>query len=135
MQCLQNRSEGDVTTIIAGMDDTMGDDDLKEEIMRCFLQCPTMVQAISILRGIRQRHNEQACLYTARYEFIHNRAHNIQPEVQAQVSELIHYVSTLLPHLQRKLLKKLNSLHQPKSLREAVDVTMDMEVETPNYST
>ena len=32
---LLNRSEGDVTTIIAGMDDTMGDDDLKEEIMRC----------------------------------------------------------------------------------------------------
>ena len=94
-----------------------------------FLQCPTMVQAIGILRGIRQRHNEQACLYAARYEFIHNRAHNIQPEEQTQVSELIHYTSTLLPHLQRKLLKKLNSLHWPKSLREAMDVTMDMEVE------
>ena len=107
----------------------MGNDDLKEEIMRCFSNAPTMVQAISILRGIRQRHNEQACLYTARYEFIHNRAHNIQPEEQTQVSELIHYASTLLPHLQRKLLKKLNSLHQPKSLREAMDVTMDMEVE------
>ena len=108
---LLNRSEGDVTTIIAGMDDTMGDDDIKEEIMRCFCNAPTMEQAISILRGIRQRHNEQACLYTARYEFIHNRAHNIQPEEQTQVSELIHYMSTLLPHLQRKLLKKLNSLH------------------------
>ena len=38
-------------------------------------------------------------------------------------------MSTLPPHLQRKLLKKLNSLHQPKSLREAMDVMMDMEVE------
>ena len=122
-------SEGDVTTIIAGMDDTVDDDDLKEEIMRCFSNAPTMVQAISILRGIRQRHNEQAHLYAARYEFVHNRAHNIQPEEQTLVSELIHYTSTLLPHLQRKLLKKLNSLHQPKSLREAMDVTMDMEVE------
>ena len=100
----------------------MGDDDLKEEIMRCFSNAPTMVQAIGILRGIRQRHNEQACLYTARYEFIHNRAHNIQSEEQTEVSELIHYASTLLPHLQRKLLKKLNSLHWPKSLREAMDV-------------
>ena len=114
---LLNRSEGDVTTIIAGMDDTGGNDDLKEEIMRCFSNAPTMVQAISVLRG------------TYRYEFVHNRAHNIQPEEQTQVSELIHYVSTLLPHLQRKLLKKLNSLHQPKLLREAMDVTMDMEVE------
>ena len=61
---LLNRSEGDVTTIIAGMDDTVGDDDLKEEIMRCFSNAPTMVQAISILRGIRQRHNEQAHVST-----------------------------------------------------------------------
>ena len=94
-----------------------------------FLQHPTMVQAIGVLRGIRQRHNEQAHLYTARYEFIHNRADNIQPEEQTQFSELIHYMCTLLPHSQRKLLKKLNSLHQPKSLREAMDVIMDMEVE------
>ena len=96
--------------------------------MRCFSYAPTMVQAIKVLRGIRQRHNEQACLYAARYEFIHNRAYNIQSEEQTQISELIHYTSTLLPHLQRKLLKKLNSLHWPKSLREAMDVIMDVEV-------
>ena len=35
---LLNRSEGDVTTNIAGMDDTISDDDLKEEIMRCFFK-------------------------------------------------------------------------------------------------
>ena len=51
---LLNRAEGDVTTIIAGMDDTISDDDLKEEIMRCFSNAPTMVQAIGVLRGIRQ---------------------------------------------------------------------------------
>ena len=114
---LLNRSEGDVTSIIAGMDDTVGDDDLKEEIMRCFSNAPTMIQAIRVLRGIRQCQNEQAYLYAARYEFIHIRAHNMQPEEQTQISELIHYASTLLPHLQRKLLKKLNSFYQPKSLR------------------
>ena len=51
---LLNRSEGDVTTVIAGMDDTMSDDNLKEEIMRCFSNAPTMIQAIGVLRGIRQ---------------------------------------------------------------------------------
>ena len=50
---LLNQSE-DVTTIIAGMDDTVSDDDLKEEIMRCFSNAPTMIQAIGVLRGIRQ---------------------------------------------------------------------------------
>ena len=49
---LLNRSE-DATTIIAGMDDTVSDDDLKE-IMRCFSNAPTMIQAIGVLRGIWQ---------------------------------------------------------------------------------
>ena len=51
---LFNRSEGDVTTVIAGMDDTISDEDLKEEIMRCFSNAPTMIQVIEVLRGIRQ---------------------------------------------------------------------------------
>ena len=70
-----------------------------------------MIQAIGVLRGIRQSKNKQAHLYADRYEFIHDRAHNIQTEEQTQVSELIHYMCTLLTHLQRKLLKKLNSFH------------------------
>ena len=51
---LLNRSEGDVTTIIAGMDETVSDDDLKEGIIRCFSNTPTMIQGIGVLRGIRQ---------------------------------------------------------------------------------
>ena len=38
--------------IIAGMDDNMSDEDLKEEIMRCFSNAPTTIQAIGLLRGI-----------------------------------------------------------------------------------
>ena len=53
-----NRSEVDVTTVIAGMDDTISDDDLKEEIMRCFSNAPTMIQAIGVLRSIR--HNKMS---------------------------------------------------------------------------
>ena len=47
---LLNRSEGDVMTVIAGMDDTVSDEDLKEEIMRCFSNASTMIQAIEVLR-------------------------------------------------------------------------------------
>ena len=50
---LLNRSEGDVTTVIAGMDGTISDEDLKKEIMRCFSNALTMIQAIGVLRGIR----------------------------------------------------------------------------------
>ena len=51
------------------------------------------------------------------------------PEEQTQISEIIHYALTLLPHLKKKLLKKLNTYHRPKSLREAMDVTMEFKVE------
>ena len=51
---LLNRLEGDVTTAIAGMDDNVSNDDLKEEIMRYFSNTPTMIHAIGVLRGIRQ---------------------------------------------------------------------------------
>ena len=80
--------------IIAGMDDNVSDEDLKEEIMRCFSNVPTMIQAIGVLRGIQQRQNEQAHLYATRYKFVHDRANNIMPEEQTQVSKIIHYAST-----------------------------------------
>ena len=35
-------------TVITEMDDTMSDDDLKEEIMRCFSNAPTMIQVIGM---------------------------------------------------------------------------------------
>ena len=60
---------------------------------------------------------------------VHNRVNNIMPEEQTQVNEMIHYASTLLPHLRKKMLKKLNTYHRPKTLREAMDVTMEFEVE------
>ena len=34
------------------MDDNVSDEDLKEEIMRCFSNAPTTIQAIGVLRGI-----------------------------------------------------------------------------------
>ena len=39
-------------TMVAGMDDNVEDEDLKEEIMRCFSNTPTTIQAIGVLRGI-----------------------------------------------------------------------------------
>ena len=112
---LLNRLE-DVMTIITGMDDNVNDEDLKEEIMRCFSNAPTTIQAIGVLRGICQRQNKQACLYAARYEFVHNRANHITAEEQMEVNETIHYASMLLPHLQKKLVKKMNNYHRPKTL-------------------
>ena len=51
------------------------------------------------------------------------------PEEQTQVNEMIHYALTLLPHLRKKMLKKLNTYYRLKTLREAMDVTMEFKVE------
>ena len=40
--------------MIAGMDDKLNDEDLKEEFMRYFSNALTRIQAIAVLRGIRQ---------------------------------------------------------------------------------
>ena len=68
-------------------------------------------------------------MFATRYEFIHNRANHITPKEQTQVNEMIYYASTLLPHLHKKLLEKLSFYHRPKSLKEAIGVTMGFEVE------
>ena len=94
-----------------------------------FLQCPYNNTSYWSVEGIRKRQNEQAQLYAARYEFVHNRANQITLEEQTQMNEMIHYASTLLPHLWKKMLKKLTSYHRPKTLWEAMDVTMEFEME------
>ena len=63
-----------VATMLAGMDDEVHDEDLKEEIMCCFSNAPTKIQAIQALRAIRQKPDEQARLYTAHYEALHYRS-------------------------------------------------------------
>ena len=64
-----------------------------------------------MLRGIQQRQNEQAHLYAARYEFVHNRANNSMPEEQTQVNEMIHYALTLLPQPQAEDLERSNGCY------------------------
>ena len=73
--------------MIAGMNDSVDDEDLKEEIMRCFSNIPTTIQAIGVLRGIKQsKLNHQ----------------------------MIHYASTLLPHPLKEDVKEVEFLPQVK---------------------
>ena len=52
-------------TILAGINEEVDDETLKEEIMRCFLNAPTIFQAIQVMRKMQQRPGEQARLYIA----------------------------------------------------------------------
>ena len=115
--------------MLAGMDDEVNDEDLKEEIMCCFSNAPTKIQAIQALRAIRQKPNEQARLYTACYEALHYRANQVTADEQGQNGEMMFFTLTLLRPLQRKLLKKMNMVYGPRTLREAFDLTLEFEKE------
>ena len=95
--------------MLSAMNEEIDDEDLKEELMRCFSNAPTTVQAIGVLRAIKQRQGENTRLYATRYETVHNRANQLTPKEQAQMSEMIHYVGILLPALKKNMLKKLSS--------------------------
>ena len=97
-------------SMLASMDDEVNDEDLKEEIMHCFSNAPTKIQAIQALRAIRQKPDEQARLYTAHYEALHYRANQVTADEQGQNGEMMFFTLTLLHPLQRKLLKKMNTV-------------------------
>ena len=126
---LLNRADGHVATMLAGMDYEVNDEDLKEEIMHCFSNAPTKIQAIQALRAIRQNPKEQARLYTAHYEALHYRANQVTADEQGQNGEMMFFILTLLRPLQRKLLKKMNTVYGPHTLREAFDLTLEFEKE------
>ena len=97
--------------------------------MCCFSNAPTKIQAIQALRAIRQKPNEQARLYTARYEALHYRANQVTADEQGQNGEMMFFALTLLCPLQRKLLKKMNMVYGPRTLREAFDLTLEFKKE------
>ena len=111
---MENRAEGDVMAILAGMNEELDNEDVKEELMRCFSNAPTTIQTIEKLRGMKQRPGENARLYAARYEVIHSRVNQLTAEQQNQSREMMFYAGTLHDHLRRKLLKDTLYLQTPE---------------------
>ena len=100
-------------TMLTGMNEELDDENLKNELMRCFSNAPTTIQAIDKLRGIKQRPSENTRLHAARYKVIHFRANQLMAEEQNQSREMLFYAETLQDHLRRKLLKDTHSNYRP----------------------
>ena len=115
--------------MLAGMSEDVDDEDIKEELMCCFLNAPTTIQAIQVLRSMQQKPGEQARLYTACYEVLHYRANQLMADEQTQNGEMMFFTGALLPPLQKKLLKKMHLHYRPCTLREAFDLTLEFEKE------
>ena len=116
-----------VLAVLSGLNPGLTDEQVKEEIMRCFSPAPTRRQAIEKLRAMHQEPDEQMHQYIVRHKVAHLRAHRLTADEQCSTSEIIEFAINLQPFIQDKLLKKIDGSRPPRSLREAYDQALDLE--------
>ena len=116
-----------VLAVLLGLNPGLTDEQVKEEIMRCFSPAPTRRQAIEKLRAMHQEPDEQMRQYIVRHKVAHLRAHRLTADEQCSTSEIIEFAINLQPFIQDKLLKKIDGNRLPRSLREAYDQALDLE--------
>ena len=126
-QSLMFCTEDAVLAVLSGLNPGLTDEQVKEEIMRCFLPAPTKRQAIEKLRAMHQEPDEQMHQYIVRHKVAHLRAHRLTADEQCNTSEIIKFAINLPPFIQDKLLKKIDGNRLPRSLREAYDQALDLE--------
>ena len=126
-QALMFCAEGTVLSVLSGLNPRLSEEEVKEEMMRCFSPIPTRRQAIEMMRTMCQEDDEQMCQYIVRHEIAHTRAHRISPDDQISSREIIEFTMTLQPIIQDKLLKRINGDRPPRSLREAYHQALDLE--------
>ena len=120
-------TEDTVLAVLSGLNLGLTDEQVKEEIMRCFSPAPTRRQAIEKLRAMHQEPDEQMCKYIIRHEVAHLGAHKLTADEQCSTSEIIEFAINLQPFIQDKLLKKIDGNRPPRNLQEAYDQALDLE--------
>ena len=116
-----------VLAVLSGLNPGLTDEQVKEEMMRCFSPALTRRQAIEKLRTMHQELNEQMCQYIVRHGVAHLRAHKLTADEQCSTSEIIEFTINLQPFVQDKLLKKIDGDRPPRSHHEAYDQALDLE--------
>ena len=116
-----------VLAVLSGLNPGLTDEQVKEEIMRCFSPAPTRRQAIEKLRAMHQEPDKQMQQYIVRHEVAHLGAHKLTADEQCSTREIIEFAINLQPFVQDKLLKKINDNRPPRSLKEAYDQALDLE--------
>ena len=120
-------AEDTVLSVLSGLSPRLSDEEVKEEMMRCFSPIPTRRQVIEMMRKMHQDEGEQMHQYIVRHEVAHARAHKISAEDQVSSSEIIEFAMTLQLFIQDKLLKKIDGDRPPRSLQEAYNQALDLE--------
>ena len=104
-QALMFCVEDTVLSVLSGLSPRLSNEEVKEEMMRCFLPIPMRRQAIEMMRTMCQEDEERMHKYIVRHEVAHARAHRLSLDNQLSSSEIIEFTKTLQPIIQNKLLK------------------------------
>ena len=73
-------AEDRILSVLSGLSPGLSDEEVKEEMMRCFSPIPMRRQAIEIMRTMCQEDNEQMHQYIMRHEVAHAQAHRLSPD-------------------------------------------------------
>ena len=119
-------TEDAVLAVLSGLNKGLTDEQVKEEIMRCFSPAPTRRQAIEKLRAMHQEPDEQMHQYIVRHEVVHLRALRLTADEQCSTSEIVKFAINLQPFIQDKLLKKIDGNRPSRSVRESYDQALDL---------
>ena len=126
-QSLMFCAEDAVLTVLLGLNPALTDDQIREEIMMCFLLALTRRLALEKSRAMHQETDEQMQQYIVRHEVAHLRAHKLAADEQCSISEIMEFAMKLQPYIQDKLLKKIDGNRPPRNLCETYDQAMDIE--------
>ena len=126
-QVLMFCAKDTVLSVLSGLSPGLSDEEVKEEMMRCFSPIPMRRQAIEMMRIMCQEDDEQMCQYIVRHEVAHERVHRLSPDDQLSLSKIIEFAMTLQPFIQDKLLKRIDGDRPSRSLQEAYHQALDME--------
>ena len=102
-QLLMFCAEDAILTVLSGLNPALTNEQIREEIMMCFLLALTRRQTLEKLRAMHQETDEQMQQYIVRHEVAHLRGHKLTADEQCSISEIMEFAMKLQPYIQDKL--------------------------------
>ena len=107
---------------LSALDTDISENDLIEKILQMFSDIPTMTQAITKLKAMRQGKNETILAYNQRYKTLVEWVEGRPIEHITSPVAMKMYLGTIIPQLRKSIKNSLfwNSKHAPTTVGEAM---------------
>ena len=125
---LIKKSTGVVRQVIMMAHPDASDDDLINIIREDFSDAPMMNEAREELLHMRQKPEEQMCVYVYRYGHMHQRSSGIRAAEETHQHVIQDFIKSLKPKIKNKFANKFaEGRFQPRTLDHAFSLALDLE--------